>query len=98
MKRVYSKGLISMRGVPSRTSRLETTISPLGEILKIAASCNPIGLGRSGDRVANTPVVFAFGLFLGLVVSVSRSDLSSHVSNITFDPRVSPDIACKYFS
>jgi len=67
-------------------------------MLKISASCNPIGLGLSGDRVANTPVVFALGLFRGLVVRVWRSDLWSHVSRITFDPRVNPERACKYFS
>ena len=66
---------MSMSGVPSSTSSLDTIISPLGDMLKISASCNPIGLGLSGDRVANTPVVFALGLFRGLVVRVCRSDL-----------------------
>ncbi len=48
-------GLISMMGVPSKASNGQTLIQPGFWISNTSARCKPIGLGRSGERVANTP-------------------------------------------
>ena len=86
-------GLISISGVPSRTSRLDTLIFPASFISTISTSWSPIGFGLSGDLVANTPLVLALGLFLGLVSRTVRSPLSNHVSNIILAPFSNPAIA-----
>lgn len=86
---------MSTNGVPSRTSRLETLISLL-LISKITASCIPIGFGLSGDLVAKTPVISAWGLFLGLVVKVSLLAWCNQVNNMTPDPAFKPETACRY--
>ena len=88
-------GFISITGVPSSTSRLATRISLL-LIDKISATCRPIGLGRSGDRVAKTPVKLASGLFLGFVFNVLLSPLSSHVKIKILAPAFSPELASTY--
>jgi Ricin-type beta-trefoil lectin domain-like len=48
-------GLRSTMGVPSIASRPSTSSQRLRVTLRTFARCKPIGLGRSGERVANTP-------------------------------------------
>jgi hypothetical protein len=53
---IVRTGLISMTGVPSIASKPCTSSHPSTSTIKTLARCKPIGLGRSGERVANTPV------------------------------------------
>jgi hypothetical protein len=53
-------GLISMTGVPSIAS-IGPTLNRSPEISNTFTRCSPTGLGRSGERVAKTPVSGAFG-------------------------------------
>src|SRR5213596_1971580 len=53
---------------------------------RIRTRCNPIGLGRSGERVVNTPCSGLAGSPLGWTVSTSRRARSSHFSTITSSP------------
>ncbi len=52
--------------------------------------CRPMGFGRSGERVANTPVIGRLGSLRGRVSKVSRSARCNQVSSTTTDPASIP--------
>ena len=74
-----STGLTSRTGVPSTASR-PSTRTRVPSVPTIRTVCRPIGLGRSGERVLNTPSTGAVSSLRGWVVSTSRRARSSHVS------------------
>jgi len=49
-------GFMSTTGVPSTASRGLTRRRVVSAISNTRTRCNPMGFGRSGDRVAKTPV------------------------------------------
>ena len=74
-----------MTGVPSSASSSLTRIRR-PSTAKIWALCRPIGLGRSGDRVLDTPSGGLAGSSPGTVASSSRRARSSQVSKMTCSP------------
>ena len=76
---------MSITGVPSIASSASHE-QPRPLDLPILARCNPSGLGRSGERVAKTPVSGRFGRFRGRTCVTLRSAWWNHVIRITSSP------------
>nr|BFE74203.1 hypothetical protein GCM10020092_075040 [Actinoplanes digitatis] len=78
-------GLTSRTGVPSSASRSATRRrrSPTSSTV---TWCRPIGLGRSGERVLNTPVSGRDRSSRGCTRRTPRSARSSHVSSSSGSP------------
>ena len=80
---------MSTTGVPSIAS-----IGPIRmrfpAILRIVTGWRPSGFGRSGDRVANTPVRGRFGSERGCTFNTSRFDRCSQVMTMIWSPTRSP--------
>ena len=73
-----STGLTSMIGVPSKASSCPTVIrSP--STASTRTRCSPIGFGRSGERVVNTPSCGRVRSLRGCTTRVSRSARCSQV-------------------
>ena len=80
-----STGLMSMTGVWSSASSPLTRIRR-PSMARIWARYRPIGLGRSGERVPNTPSGGLAGLSPGTLLTSSRRERSSQVSKMTCWP------------
>jgi hypothetical protein len=80
---------MSITGVPSIASN-GPILSRFPAISRTVTRCNPIGLGRSGDRVANTPVKGWLLSERGCVFKMLRWLLCNHVSKIISSPAVMP--------
>jgi hypothetical protein len=64
-------GLMSSIGVPEMASS-RSTVRPSGVIAVMVAWWRPIGFGRCGERVANTPVAGRVGSSRGCTMSALR--------------------------
>ena len=92
-----STGFISRSGVPSSASSGATRRRPLSlSILRIFTLWRPIGFGREGDRVANTPFKGASSFPRGCAKSLSLSAKCSHVKSRTSRPASRPSIPSRY--
>jgi hypothetical protein len=84
---------MSTIGVPSRASSGRTLRRPLLSNSNISTRCKPMGLGRSGERVANTPRRGTSGFPRGWTLRRSRLPLSSHVRTRISCPATRPSRA-----
>jgi PPOX class probable F420-dependent enzyme len=78
-------GFTSTMGVPSRASRFRTRIL-VPSIETISTRCSPMGFGRSGERVLNTPCSGFAGSSRGCTLSTSRRARSSQVNTMMSVP------------
>jgi hypothetical protein len=81
----FRTGFKSMIGVPSRASRLRTWIRAWS-IAHTVTWCSPIGFGRCGERVRNTPSSIRDASPRGCTLSTSRRARSSHVNSRSSSP------------
>ncbi len=84
-----STGFMSMTGVPSMASN-GPTLSCRPVTSKTVTRCNPRGLGRSGDRVTNTPVSGNVLSPRGCSFNTLRSARWNHVIKIISWPAAIP--------
>src|SRR5918999_1520783 len=89
---LLSTGFTSTIGVPSTASRLRTRTLP-PSIDAISTRCSPIGLGRWGERVLNTPCCALDTSPRGCTRRTSRLARSSQVRTMTSSPTRMPSRA-----
>jgi hypothetical protein len=78
-------GFMSTTGVPSIASS-GRTFNSRPTISSTVTGCNPSGFGRSGDRVAKTPVSGTLVSPRGCVFKTSRRDSCNQVMTISSSP------------